>query len=226
MTLKFWAHSVDSFQFSVLFCLSYPSSPTGVLLVTMVSHWLKVEIVSPVNAMATRPTAINALEVRLWMDIFKNDTFIRSTCVCMSDSFIYLNVFFMFFVVCKNTLEPGDTDTDETCQGKYMKKNIIIWLLDMELALLFLWGHLWHISYLCVAECDSCAQTLLNDLEKLDDELGKIKARLDNASASASSQDRLKKLEKAVSDTKVTCHFSVAISPRPQALLKNLWGCF
>ncbi|XP_044224545.1 laminin subunit alpha-3-like isoform X2 [Thunnus albacares] len=70
--------------------------------------------------------------------------------------------------VCKNTLEPGDTDTDEQCQ-----------------------------------ECDNCAQTLLNDLEKLEDEMGRIKAQLDNASASASSQDRLKKLEKAVSDTKI-----------------------
>ncbi|XP_069013512.1 laminin subunit alpha-3-like isoform X1 [Embiotoca jacksoni] len=69
--------------------------------------------------------------------------------------------------VCKNTLEPGDTNTDEHCQ-----------------------------------ECDNCAQTLLNDLEKLDDELGRIKAQLDNATASASSQDRLKKLEQAVSDTK------------------------
>ncbi|XP_054622732.1 laminin subunit alpha-3-like isoform X3 [Dunckerocampus dactyliophorus] len=69
--------------------------------------------------------------------------------------------------VCKNTLEPGDTNTDDRCQ-----------------------------------ECDNCAQTLLKDMEKLDDELARIKAQLDNASASASSQDRLKKLERAVSDTK------------------------
>uniref|UniRef100_A0A3Q3M3K7 Laminin subunit alpha 3 n=1 Tax=Mastacembelus armatus TaxID=205130 RepID=A0A3Q3M3K7_9TELE len=59
--------------------------------------------------------------------------------------------------VCKNTLEPGDTNIDEHCQ-----------------------------------ECDSCAQTLLHDLEKLDDELVNIKVQLDNATASASSQDRLK----------------------------------
>ncbi|KAM3866222.1 laminin subunit alpha-3-like [Diretmus argenteus] len=52
-------------------------------------------------------------------------------------------------------------------------------------------------------ECDSCAQTLLNDLERLDDELGRIKTLLDNATASASSQDRLQKLEKAISDTKI-----------------------
>ncbi|CAI5641141.1 unnamed protein product [Oreochromis niloticus] len=52
-------------------------------------------------------------------------------------------------------------------------------------------------------ECDNCAQTLLHDLEELDNDLVKIKAELDNATASASSQDRLKKLEKAVADTKV-----------------------
>ncbi|XP_070830251.1 laminin subunit alpha-3-like [Chaetodon trifascialis] len=80
--------------------------------------------------------------------------------------------------VCKNTLEPGDTNTDENCQ-----------------------------------ECDSCAQTLLNGLEKLDDELGRIKSQLDNATASASSQDRLKKLEKAMSDTKTLVNkFSSAIN--------------
>ncbi|XP_058487895.1 laminin subunit alpha-3-like isoform X2 [Solea solea] len=80
--------------------------------------------------------------------------------------------------VCKSTLEPGDTNTDEHCK-----------------------------------ECDSCAQTLLQDLEKLDDELGRIKALLDNATASASSQDRLKKLEKAISDTKTLVNkFSSAIN--------------
>ncbi|XP_034559528.1 laminin subunit alpha-3-like [Notolabrus celidotus] len=70
--------------------------------------------------------------------------------------------------VCKNTLEPGDTNTDEQCR-----------------------------------ECDNCAQTLIHDLEKLDEELVRIKAQMDNASASASSQDRLKKLEKAIADTKI-----------------------
>uniref|UniRef100_UPI0037E92AE9 laminin subunit alpha-3-like n=1 Tax=Semicossyphus pulcher TaxID=241346 RepID=UPI0037E92AE9 len=70
--------------------------------------------------------------------------------------------------VCKNTLEPGDTNTDEYCQ-----------------------------------ECDNCAQTLLHDLEKLDDEMVKIKAQMDNASASASSQDRLKKLENSIAETKI-----------------------
>ncbi|XP_062260014.1 laminin subunit alpha-3-like [Platichthys flesus] len=80
--------------------------------------------------------------------------------------------------VCKNTLEPGDTNTHEKCQ-----------------------------------ECDSCAQTLLHDLEKLDDELGRIKAKLDNASASASSRDKLKNLEKAVADTKnLVKEFNYAIT--------------
>ncbi|XP_041804417.1 laminin subunit alpha-3-like isoform X2 [Chelmon rostratus] len=80
--------------------------------------------------------------------------------------------------VCKNSLEPGDTNTDEQCQ-----------------------------------ECDSCAQTLISELEKLDDELGRIKSQMDNATASTSSQDRLKKLEKAVSDTKILVNkFSSAIN--------------
>ncbi|XP_077580678.1 laminin subunit alpha-3-like [Stigmatopora nigra] len=51
-------------------------------------------------------------------------------------------------------------------------------------------------------ECDNCAQTLLRDLENMDDELARIKAQLDNASAGTSSQERLRKLERAVSDTK------------------------
>lgn len=104
---------------------------------------------------------------------------------------------FSLSLVCKNTLEPGDTNTDENCQGD--KNN---------------WGPpLWHAAYnewsfanpilFCVPECDNCAQTLLHDLEKLDDELGKIKGQLDNANASMSSQDRLKKLEQALYDTKV-----------------------
>ncbi|KAF7654917.1 hypothetical protein LDENG_00063180 [Lucifuga dentata] len=80
--------------------------------------------------------------------------------------------------VCKNTLEPKDTNTDEHCQ-----------------------------------ECDSCAQSILHDLEKLDDELGRIKAQLDNATASSTFQERLKKLEKAVSDTKILVNkFSSSIN--------------
>ncbi|KAM8850161.1 laminin subunit alpha-3-like isoform 2-T2 [Spinachia spinachia] len=80
--------------------------------------------------------------------------------------------------VCKNTLEPEDTNTAGHCQ-----------------------------------ECDNCAQTLLHDLEKLDDELNRIKTKLDNASTSATSQDRLKKLENAVADTKILVNkFSSAIN--------------
>eukprot|EP00063_Salmo_salar_P020916 XP_013995751.1 PREDICTED: laminin subunit alpha-3-like isoform X7 [Salmo salar] len=69
--------------------------------------------------------------------------------------------------VCKNTLEPGDTNTDEQCQ-----------------------------------ECDNCAKTLINDLQRLDEELVRIKTQLDSASISASSQDRLRKLENAITETK------------------------
>uniref|UniRef100_A0A671YXW3 Laminin subunit alpha 3 n=1 Tax=Sparus aurata TaxID=8175 RepID=A0A671YXW3_SPAAU len=86
--------------------------------------------------------------------------------------------------VCKNTLEPGDTNTDESCQ-----------------------------------ECDNCAQTLLKDLEKLDDELHRIKAKLDNASASSSSQERLRDLEKAVTDTKVNS--VTGTSPLRRRLLRK-----
>ncbi|XP_027877262.1 laminin subunit alpha-3 isoform X1 [Xiphophorus couchianus] len=79
--------------------------------------------------------------------------------------------------VCKNYLEPGDTNTDEHCH-----------------------------------ECDNCAQTLLSDLEKLDIELARIKAQLDNASISGALKERLNKLEKAVSDTKTLVNkFSSAI---------------
>ncbi|XP_061694545.1 laminin subunit alpha-3 isoform X3 [Syngnathoides biaculeatus] len=69
--------------------------------------------------------------------------------------------------VCKNNLEPGDTNANDRCQ-----------------------------------ECDNCAQTLLQDLEKLDDQLLRIKVQLDNAAAGATSQDRLRKLERTVADTK------------------------
>ncbi|XP_051943762.1 laminin subunit alpha-3 isoform X3 [Hippocampus zosterae] len=80
--------------------------------------------------------------------------------------------------VCKSTLEPGDTNTDDQC-----------------------------------AECDNCAQTLLQDLEKLAFKLVYIKVQLDNASASASSQDRLRKLEQALSDTKMLVNkFSISVN--------------
>ncbi|XP_019900931.2 laminin subunit alpha-3 isoform X2 [Esox lucius] len=70
--------------------------------------------------------------------------------------------------VCKNSLEPGDTDTNEPCQ-----------------------------------ECDSCAQTLLNDLEHLDEELQRIKTLLDNANFSTSSLNQLRELEMAIAETKI-----------------------
>lgn len=59
--------------------------------------------------------------------------------------------------------------------------------------------------FCCLAECDNCAQTLLKDLENLDEELQSIKSQLGNATASASAQERVKNLEKALLDTKVNC---------------------
>lgn len=53
------------------------------------------------------------------------------------------------------------------------------------------------------SECDNCAKTLINDLQRLDEELARIKTQLDSASISASSQDRLRKLENAITETKV-----------------------
>uniref|UniRef100_A0A4W5KYG2 Laminin subunit alpha 3 n=1 Tax=Hucho hucho TaxID=62062 RepID=A0A4W5KYG2_9TELE len=71
------------------------------------------------------------------------------------------------------------------------------------------WGYLPHhdqllIPFVCVgfSECDDCAETLLNDLGRLDEELGRIKTQLDNASISASSQDRLRMLENTITETK------------------------
>ncbi|XP_049339127.1 laminin subunit alpha-3 isoform X9 [Astyanax mexicanus] len=51
-------------------------------------------------------------------------------------------------------------------------------------------------------ECDNCAQTLLNDLDRLEEELLQIKADLDNMNSSSSAYIRLKKLEEAIADTK------------------------
>uniref|UniRef100_H3DCP0 Laminin subunit alpha 3 n=1 Tax=Tetraodon nigroviridis TaxID=99883 RepID=H3DCP0_TETNG len=98
--------------------------------------------------------------------------------------------------VCKNTLEPGDTDTDGQCQGEPTKNRTS----SVEIAR-------------PVPECDNCAQTLLQDLEKLDEELERIKTQLGNATASASSQDKLRKLEKNVADIKsLVSKFSSAVN--------------
>ncbi|XP_036375311.1 laminin subunit alpha-3-like [Megalops cyprinoides] len=51
-------------------------------------------------------------------------------------------------------------------------------------------------------DCDNCVQTLLNDLERLDAELSKLKSQLENVSASSAAKDRLKKLEDAITATK------------------------
>ncbi|XP_043120078.1 laminin subunit alpha-3 [Puntigrus tetrazona] len=50
-------------------------------------------------------------------------------------------------------------------------------------------------------ECDNCAQTLMNDLEKLDIELRRIKDQLDSDSLRPSSIEHLRKLEEAITAT-------------------------
>ncbi|KAL6491046.1 hypothetical protein MHYP_G00013910 [Metynnis hypsauchen] len=74
-------------------------------------------------------------------------------------------------------------------------------------------------------ECDNCAQTLLNDLDRLEDELTQIKAQLDSLNSSSSAYDRLKKLEAAIADTKnVVTDYSAAVdrlSPKVAELEKD-----
>lgn len=55
----------------------------------------------------------------------------------------------------------------------------------------------------CLTECDSCGQTLLKDLEKLDDELVQLKVHLDSINSSSEAHQRLKELEKAIAEAKV-----------------------
>ncbi|KTF81139.1 hypothetical protein cypCar_00033678 [Cyprinus carpio] len=50
-------------------------------------------------------------------------------------------------------------------------------------------------------ECDNCAQTLLNDLEKLDIELRRIKDQLNLDTLRPSSKEHLRKLEEAITTT-------------------------
>ncbi|XP_026145916.1 laminin subunit alpha-3-like [Carassius auratus] len=51
-------------------------------------------------------------------------------------------------------------------------------------------------------ECDNCAQKLLNDLEKFDAELRRIKDQLDVDSLRPSSKEHLRKLEEAITATR------------------------
>ena len=101
--------------------------------------------------------------------------------------------------MCKNTL-PKDTNTEDQCLGGWSydrkpgrSKQPQIGADPM----------IDNVSLCGFPDCDSCAQTLLNDLERLDDELSRIKTQLENASASTSSHIRLAELEKAIADTKV-----------------------
>ena len=87
------------------------------------------------------------------------------------------------------------------------------------------------MTFVCAfAECDNCAQTLLNDLERLDDELVRIKSQLEKANASTSSQERLKKLEEAITAAKVRKPLSLGLSsslssPSLSASLSSLSNC-
>lgn len=58
-------------------------------------------------------------------------------------------------------------------------------------------------SVVVVSECDSCAQTLLNDLEKLDIDLRRMKEQLDLGSLEPLAQEYLQKLKDALAVTTV-----------------------
>lgn len=64
------------------------------------------------------------------------------------------------------------------------------------------------MMFICVylSECDSCAQTLLNELERLESELAQLKLQLDSVNSSSEAFRRLKELEKAIAEAKV-CFF-------------------
>ncbi|XP_047677137.1 laminin subunit alpha-3 isoform X2 [Tachysurus fulvidraco] len=67
-------------------------------------------------------------------------------------------------------------------------------------------------------ECDSCAQTLLNDLERLDAELVRLRAQLDSLNSSSEAQRRLRELEKAIAKAKnlVMMHTADVMKLKPQ----------
>ncbi|KAL2097308.1 hypothetical protein ACEWY4_006515 [Coilia grayii] len=73
-------------------------------------------------------------------------------------------------------------------------------------------------------ECDNCAQTLLNDLDKWDDELARIKAQLEKANASTSSQEQLKKLEEAITRAKAVVNNFTSTVTRQKAKVTELEG--
>ncbi|XP_062850491.1 laminin subunit alpha-3 [Trichomycterus rosablanca] len=77
-------------------------------------------------------------------------------------------------------------------------------------------------------ECDSCAQTLFNDLEKLDDDLSRIKAQLDALNTSSALRDRLKELEKDIANTKkMVTNYTTTINnlkPKVTELQRDLDG--
>lgn len=96
----------------------------GVLQGTTAIRWYQEGAVNDVTAMATETRVTPGPEVGQWRRL----TFMIDN----DDNFSQIksfNVFVLLFfisAVCKNTEEPGDTDTDEHCKGKIRKKKV--WL--------------------------------------------------------------------------------------------------
>lgn len=88
------------------------------LLVTTATLWCQEEDASPASAAETAIIVIPGLEVSfLVLEVFFfSSGNLDLGSVCDPQTFFFF--FFNASAVCKNTLEPGDTDTDEQCQGE------------------------------------------------------------------------------------------------------------
>uniref|UniRef100_A0A8C9TNF6 Laminin subunit alpha 3 n=1 Tax=Scleropages formosus TaxID=113540 RepID=A0A8C9TNF6_SCLFO len=80
------------------------------------------------------------------------------------------------------------------------------------------------LALLLPAECDSCVKTLLDDLDRLDELLLKLKLQLESANSSSAAWDRLKKLEDEITATKVPLALLLCCYERLADLLKQLNG--
>lgn len=90
------------------------SCPSAVLLVTTATLWCQEEDASPASAAETAIIVIPGLEVSsLVLEGFFSSGNLDLGSVCDPQTFC-----FTASPVCKNTLEPGDTDTDGQCQGE------------------------------------------------------------------------------------------------------------
>lgn len=93
-------------------CLS--SFPSAVLLVTTATLWCQEGDASPASAAETAIIVIPGLEVSfLLLEVVFSSGNLDPGSVCDPQTLC-----FTASPVCKNTLEPGDTDTDEQCQGE------------------------------------------------------------------------------------------------------------